>query len=242
VSVLIPAWRAERVLARAVASLRAQTVADWEAIVVDDASPDGTGALARRLAAQDGRVRALSHATNRGAARARNTALAAARGRYAAFLDADDEWLPDKLARQLALMERTGAALCYAGFLRARPGAPPRAVRVPPRLTRDELLHGNAIGCLTAVYDRAVLGDRPMPDLPMRHDFALWLDILAEIPFAAGIPEPLAVHHVTAGSLSAGRLRAARATWAMYRGHLGLPRRRAAAYLASHLLRRARRG
>jgi glycosyltransferase involved in cell wall biosynthesis len=242
VSVLIPAWRAADVLGRAVASLSAQSLPDWEAVIVDDASQDGTHAAARRLAEAEPRLRVLRHAENRGAAAARNTALGAARGRYVAFLDADDEWHPDKLARQIDHMERLGVALGYTGFVRARPDGQRREVRVPPRVTRDALLRGNVIGCLTAVYDRARLGDRPMPDLPMRHDYALWLSILADIPCAHGIPAPLATHHVRAGSLSSGRLGALRGTWAMHRGHLGHSPIRAAWYMGHHLAARLRRG
>ncbi len=242
VSVLMPAHGACDTLERAVASVRAQSFEDWELLITDDACAGGTGALAAALAGQDPRIRVLAHTETRGAAAARNTALAAARGRYIAFLDADDAWCPEKLARQIPFMERTGAALGYTGFWRVAEGGARRAVPVPATVTRAALLRGNVIGCLTAVYDRAALGDCPMPALPLRQDYALWLDILGRVPCAHGLTEPLALNHTRPGSLSSNRLRAAAATWAMYRRHMGLPRHRAAWYLGNHLLRRLARG
>ncbi len=98
------------------------------------------------------------------------------------------------------------------------------------------------IGCLTACYDRARLGDMPMPPLRLRQDFALWLDILSRVERAWGLTEPLAIHRVRRVSLSSGRLRSVAATWAMYRKHLGLSRARTSWYLGSHLIRRGLRG
>lgn len=106
-------------VARAIASVLAQTIADWELIVVDDGSEE---ALAPSLATfADERVRVLRHDRNRGAAAARNTGIEAARAPLVAFIDSDDEWLPRKLERQLAVMERVPAslgALCTAFRLR----------------------------------------------------------------------------------------------------------------------------
>ncbi|MGQ5702080.1 glycosyltransferase family 2 protein [Sandaracinobacteroides sp. A072] len=100
VSVIIPAWNAEATLAETVASVSAQTHRAIEILIVDDGSTDGTAALAHRLAAGDGRISVIAKA-NGGVATARNAGLARARGTWAAWLDADDLWHPDKIARQL---------------------------------------------------------------------------------------------------------------------------------------------
>ena len=96
VSVMMPAFNAERFIGRAIGSLRAQTFTDWELIVVDDGSTDATGAIAR--SAGDPRIRVIRQ-DNRGEAAARNVALAASTGEYVAFLDADDAFLADHLDR-----------------------------------------------------------------------------------------------------------------------------------------------
>ena len=158
-TVVTPVWNAAATLGEAAASVAAQSLPDWEQILVDDGSTDGSRALAAALAAADPRRRLLAWDDNRGAAEARNAAIRAARGRYIAFLDADDRWHPEKLARQLAQHGATGAGLVFSAYRRI--GADGRAlgtVAVPPRVDRAGLLRGNVIGCLTAVYDTARFG------------------------------------------------------------------------------------
>jgi teichuronic acid biosynthesis glycosyltransferase TuaG len=240
VSVVTPVWNAAATLAEAVASVRAQTRSDWEMILVDDASTDGSLALARALAAEDARIRAIARAANGGAAAARNEAIRAARGRFIAFLDADDRWYPEKLARQLDFMARGGHAFVFSGYRRVdASGRPLGAVRPPARVSRDGLLKGNVIGCLTAVYDTAALGRVEMPDVRRRQDYGLWLRLLRQVAFAHALPEPLADYRVRPASLSGGKLVAARATWALYREVVGLGRARSGWYLAHNLARAA---
>ena len=187
-------------------------------LIADDGSADATPALAAAWAARDPRIRLLPGAGRAGPAAARNRAIRAARGRYLAFLDADDRWRPEKLARQLA-------------FMAARPppsASPPTAARTPraatsassaPRRasTTPALLKGNVIGCLTAVYDSAHFGKVEMPPLPLRQDYALWLALLRPGGAARGLDEVLADYRVGAGSLSGSKLRAARGTWRVLR-------------------------
>lgn len=106
VSVVIPAYERGDVVGRAVDSALGQTLSDIEVVVVDDGSSDDTRSVVE--AYEDERVRYLAHETNRGVSAARNTGVAAARGAYVAFLDSDDEWLPRKLDRQLAVLEGRG--------------------------------------------------------------------------------------------------------------------------------------
>ena len=160
---------------------------------------------------------------------------------HSAFLDADDEWLPEKLARQLGWMQAEGLALTYTGFWRVH-ATGRREVRVPARVDRQRLLRGNVIGVLTAICDRDQLGPMAMPLLPLRQDYAFWLDLLKRTEAAHGLQVPLAIYHVTPGSLSANRWRASAATWRMYREHAGLGPLPAAWYLASHVIRRLIRG
>ena len=241
-SVIMPAYNSAAVLARAVTSVQNQSFADWELLIVDDASQDGTAKIAAQFAEKNKKIILIKQGINQGAAAARNRAIAHARGRYIAFLDADDEWLPEKLDQQIPAMKESGAALCYSGFWRQKTDHDKHRVRVPTSVTRKTLLRGNVIGCLTAIYDRDQLGTVLMPDLPMRHDFALWLDILARIDHAIGIDAPLAIYHQSPTSLTGNKWRAQLGTWRMFRRHLGLPHHLAAFYLVSHLIQRLKRG
>ncbi len=107
VSVVTPAFNASATLRETVNSVLMQTYGDLECLVIDDGSTDGTNELVKQLAAQDARVRLLVHQRhgNQGTAQSRNLGLRCARGEFIAFLDADDAWLPDKLERQLEIMD-----------------------------------------------------------------------------------------------------------------------------------------
>jgi len=102
ISVVIPAFDSEATIARAIESVLAQTYKDYEIIVVDDGSKDGTGDAVRAFGDKVNYI----YQENAGVSVARNTALAAAKGEWIAFLDADDQWLPDKLEKQMQLLER----------------------------------------------------------------------------------------------------------------------------------------
>jgi glycosyltransferase involved in cell wall biosynthesis len=238
VTVVTPVRNAAATLAEAGGSVLAQDMPAWEMILVDDGSIDESRARILELAAADDRLRPILWDDNRGSAAARNAAIAAARGRFIAFLDADDRWRPEKLVRQLGYMEATGAVFTFTAYRRIdAAGRALGRVGVPARVTHGALLKGTVIGCLTAVYDAAHFGRVAMPDLPRRQDYGLWLRLLAAGGEAHGIDEELADYRVHPGSLSAGKLAAAAATWRLYREAEGLGRARAGWYLAHNLAR-----
>lgn len=116
VSVVIPAYDRATTIVAAIESVLRQTWTDFEILVVDDGSTDGTAAAAATVA--DPRLRVVRLAANRGAAAARNAGATQARGRWIAFQDSDDEWLPEKLARQLARLDaQPEAVAAYCGLL-----------------------------------------------------------------------------------------------------------------------------
>ncbi len=98
ISVVIPAYNRAHTLSNALQSVLAQSYQDFEIIIVDDASTDGTISLLKQYA--DPRIRSLAHSTNQGAGAARNTGIKQAKGEWIAFLDSDDEWTEKKLERQ----------------------------------------------------------------------------------------------------------------------------------------------
>lgn len=114
VSVVMPVYNGEQTVQASVETLFTQTFPDWEAIVVDDGSTDGTLEVLRRLAVKDRRLRVLAQRNQRQAA-ARNAGLALARGRYVALLDADDYALPERLAKQVAFLEQHPAVTVLGG-------------------------------------------------------------------------------------------------------------------------------
>ena len=101
ISVIMPAYNAERFIEQAIRSVQRQTVCNWELIVVDDCSADKTAEQIRQLATEDMRIIPVYSEMNHGAAESRNIALRQCRGEFIALLDADDIWRPQKLEKQL---------------------------------------------------------------------------------------------------------------------------------------------
>ncbi|MGW4518905.1 glycosyltransferase family 2 protein [Streptomyces sp. NPDC004393] len=236
VSVVMPVHNSAATLGASVRSVLAQTHTDVELLVTDDASTDGSMDLLQDLARQDERVRPQAAPEQGGAARARNLALARARGEYVGFLDSDDMWLPEKLERQLAFAAGGDAPLTFTSYYKVAgdftgeacdftPNG--RVVAARARVTYRDMLVQDHIGALTAMYDRTVLGTRLMPDMPKRQDYALWLSIMRDGHPARGLPEPLAVYRAgRAGSLSSNKLALVEHNWRLYRKHehLSVPR------------------
>ncbi|HXH05238.1 MAG TPA: glycosyltransferase family A protein, partial [Vicinamibacterales bacterium] len=190
VSVIIPAYNAAPTIGAALESVFTQTFDDLEVIVVDDGSADD---LERAVAPWRSRITLLRQ-PNRGPGAARNTGLARASGRLIAFLDADDEWLPEKLARQVTYFARhPETGLLHTGVQGDRwDGRAPE----PPRFAFCELFHTDFfIRTLTAMVPRRVLEDVGGFDERREvhvEDWELWLRIAARYPVGY-IPEPLAV-------------------------------------------------
>ena len=213
VSVVVPAYERADVVGRAIDSALAQTVADIEVVVVDDGSSDGTRDVVEGY--DDDRVRSLAHDTNRGVSAARNTGFDAATGDYVAFLDSDDEWLPGKLERQLAVLEDRGegwvGAYCdvaTAGLSRLgrlagvvsetlfRSGTPREGGReLAESLLSMQVFMGPGS---TLLVERAVLSRTGGFDegLSIYEDWDLVLRVLSEGKLAY-VDEPLAVTHFT---------------------------------------------
>jgi len=149
VSVIIPMFRAERFIGETIASVRAQTVEDWEMFLCDDGSPDATVATAREHAAGDARITILEHPPTRHPGATRNRGIARATGRYLAFLDSDDLWKPNKLEVHLAAMQaekKPGLGFTLVEEFWDKPGpAPATWPRRPPPPTREEQYRENLI-------------------------------------------------------------------------------------------------
>jgi glycosyltransferase involved in cell wall biosynthesis len=178
---------------------------------------------------------------------ARNRAIARAGGSWVAFLDSDDLWLPGKLERQLAFARDTRAVLSFSSYYKVPAGyageaadfeANDRVIRARDHLTYRRMLDANYIGCLTAMYDRDVLGTRLMPVLRKRQDYALWLSILRDGHIAHGIQQPLALYReARAGSVSGNKLSLVRYNWQLYREVEGLSLPRSVRSLATSTAR-----
>lgn len=238
VSVITPTFNSEKFISDSIASVAGQGYEDLEHVIVDDCSGDATWDIVMSAARRDERIRPIRLPERGGPALARNTAIEASRGRYIAFLDSDDQWMPEKLERQLDVMQAYRMALSYTAYeyvneAGQRKGAP---VEVPETVDYETLLDGCVIGCLTAMYDAKRLGKRYMPDIRKRQDYGLWLDILKDVDGAVGVNEVLAQLRVRSGSLSSNKLMAARYQWKVYREVEGLPLAKSMRHFSRYIL------
>jgi glycosyltransferase involved in cell wall biosynthesis len=206
VSVILPTFNRATLVGRAIASVLAQTDPDFELIVVDDGSRDETAAVVDRFAA-DRRVRSLVLPANRGAAAARNVGVAESRGRFIAFQDSDDEWLPDKLERHLAAF--AGApevGVVYSDMQRVLFDGTSRYHRSPD-ITDDRLIDPRkrfyrvcGLGIQSTVIRREAfdLAGRFNELFPALEDLELFIRLSRRVRFLH-LPLPLVRYHETNG-------------------------------------------
>lgn len=243
VSIVMPTYNSAAFVCDSIDSVVGQDFCDWELLVVDDASVDGTPDLVRQRYSHDDRVILNALTTNKGAAVARNVAIEAARGRFIAFLDSDDLWRPNKLAVQVPLLESSDACLIFSAYdvFTGSGRQVGRTVAAPARLVYRDLLWGDPIGCLTAIYDTKKTGKVLMPDIRMRQDWGLWLRLLRRGGVGMGVQQSLAMLRLHPHSLSANKLRAVRFNYQLLRTEGQLGRVRAALGVGGHVAAAVRR-
>jgi teichuronic acid biosynthesis glycosyltransferase TuaG len=231
VSVIMPAYQAQATLAESLDSLIAQTYQAWELLlIVDRKSRDETSRIATFYAAKENRIRLIENLPHGGCAYNRNEGIRQAQGEYIAFLDSDDLWLPEKLEKQVALMNRTGASLGYTGYAQMnwKGDRLPQTIIPPNQLTYQDLLSDNQLGCLTAIVRRTSFPALRFVD-HLHEDLILWLELLRKTT-AHGLSEPLAIYRQSPNSRSGNKAKAALARWRILRRYEKLPMPRAILY------------
>ena len=230
VSIITPVYNAARWLPETLASVRAQTLTDWEQILVDDGSTDNSVAIIEAAAREDARIRLLHTPRNVGPSGARNLAISAACGRFIAFLDADDLWLPEKLERCIPWMIERNYAFIYHDYRHisndgSRVGA---LVKAPELLDLRTLHTRRGTGCLTVVIDRERIPVLGFPAIaPYRaEDFCLWAQLIRAGHTGRRLPLDLARYRLSLNSRSANKLESAINAWHLYRktSRLSVPR------------------
>ena len=218
VSIITPAYRAAGVIDETIRSVIAQSYPDWEMLIADDCSPDDTREVIRRWERTDPRIRLVELPKNGGPAEARNAAIQHAQGRWLAFLDSDDLWLPKKLERQLAFHRANGAKLSFTAFRRisADGSETGRLIEVPNCLAYKDLLANTAIATSTVIIDAASTGTIRMKKT-YYDDFACWLEVLRSGGRARGLNEDLMRYRVMSASVSRNKRNSAMQVWRTYR-------------------------
>lgn len=178
VSIIMPSYNTAPYIAKSIQSVIDQTYKDWELIIVDDCSKDNTDEVIKPYL-NDARIKYLENDRNSGAAVSRNRALREAKGRWIAFLDSDDLWMPKKLEKQIAFMEKNGYHFSYTNYSEIDMKGDKTGVIVtgPKRITEAGMFNYCWPGCLTVMYDAEIVGLIQIADIKKNNDYAMWLKV-----------------------------------------------------------------
>lgn len=215
VSVITPVYNAEKYLGKTLDSVLNQTYKDIEIVLVDDCSKDGSAELIAEYKKKYPQILYFLQPENMGAGAARNKCLELATGQYVAFLDSDDLWKPEKVARQIKLMKDRKSPFSYTAIEmideEGKQIKPKRKLRTS--CDYKYLLHNTIIATSSVVIDREILGDFKMPLRRGGQDYATWLMLLRKGAVAQGIDEALVQYRVGSNSLSSNKFKSIKQVW-----------------------------
>lgn len=178
VSIIMPSYNTSLFIAETIRSVIEQTYHNWELIIIDDCSDDNTDAVVVEFLT-DKRIKYIKNRENTGAALSRNRALREAKGKWVAFLDSDDLWMPEKLQKQIAFMEKNNYCFSYTKYAEIDERGNRNGVTVtgPKKITKMGFFNYCWPGCLTVMYNADAIGLVQVADIKKNNDYAMWLKI-----------------------------------------------------------------
>ena len=224
VSVIMLAYNAENTIEESIKSVLSQIYGDFEYIIINDASTDGTEQIIMEYMKKDCRIRYHKNSENSGVAFSRGLGISLSKGEYVAFVDSDDIWAENKLYEQVNFVENNnGAEFVFTGsrFIGIDGEIKKFTFDVPHKVTYSELLKQNVISCSSVFIKRAYLENVFVTDDKMHEDFVAWLKVLKKGIIAYGINKPLLTYRLGVSTRSSNKIKAAKMTWLVYK-HIGL--------------------
>ena len=179
VSIITPSWNCGKYLEEMILSVLNQTYQNWELLFQDDCSTDDTKKRVLSYAAVDARIKYECNRQNSGAAITRNNALKRAKGKWIAFLDSDDLWLPEKLEKQVMFMEKYHYDFSYTNYceINEQSEETGKIISGPKHVTKAGMYSFCWPGCLTVMYNREKVGMIQIADIKKNNDYAMWLKV-----------------------------------------------------------------
>lgn len=219
ISIIMPMHNSAAFVGEAIESVLAQSYSEWELIIVDDESTDASVSIVEAYAQKDSRIRLFRNPKPiKMPSAPRNMGLSMAKGRYIAFLDSDDMWLPEKLTQQIPMMQNPQVAIVYSNYEKMTESGKKtgRVIKAPRQADYKKLLRGNVIGNLTGIYDKEKVGI--VPFLNIHHeDYAMWLSILKRGFIAQNTGTVAARYRLSSSSVSTNKYRVLSWQWNIYR-------------------------
>ncbi len=225
VFVIMPCFNSEQYIGRAIESVISQTYSNWQLLVIDDGSTDESVSVVRSFAEKDLRVHIIVNEKNFGTAKTRNRGFDLFRGDYAALLDSDDIWLPEKLEKQVRLAEKSRADIIYCSYrMIDENGNRLWDDFIVPTVTDfNYMLSSSVISCSTALLSGNIVERYRFPETLYHEDYAFWMMLLRDGAKACGVQEVLAEYRIRAGSRASDKWKVAQGRWHIYRKVLKLP-------------------
>lgn len=179
VSIITPSWNCGKFVEETIRSIQTQTYTNWELLFQDDCSTDDTKERVLKLISGDSRIKYECNSHNCGAAITRNNALKRANGKWIAFLDSDDLWLPEKLEKQVKFMEENGYHFSYTEYVEIDENGVETGVLIsgPKHVSCRRMYNFCWPGCLTVMYDVEKVGLIQIADIKKNNDYAMWLKV-----------------------------------------------------------------
>lgn len=222
VSIITPTYNCARFIGSTIESVLNQTYQDWELLITDDCSTDDTVDIVSHYVQSDSRIRLFKLDKNSGAGAARNNSIKEAKGKYLAFLDSDDRWLPTKLEKEISFMNEKHSSVVYSSYLTCEEDGKPKGIIVcRSHETAFSVRCDDRMGALTFMYDMEKLGKIYMPTIRRRQDWCYKMLVLNKARHAYGIKEPLAIYRLVGNSLSSHKINLIKYNIQSYRITLG---------------------
>ncbi len=227
ISIVTPSYNSEEFINQTYLSIKNQTYINWEWLVTDDCSTDGTLKLLRGFSKNDSRVKVFVNVSNSGAAVSRNNSLDNATGEYIAFIDSDDLWMPEKLSVQLKYMMGDSLSFTFTAYQLISEGGQELGKTVDTFITggvsyEDMLKKKATLGCSTVMLERCAFNDLKMPLIRTGQDYALWLKLLKTGQVAFVVNTVLTSYRISPNSISRNKVKKACRQWQIYREIEGL--------------------
>lgn len=183
VSIITPTWNCAAFICETIRSVQAQIYQNWEMIIADDCSTDNTWEVIAPYLEADSRIKYICNTQNSGAAISRNNALKVAKGKWIAFLDSDDLWMPDKLEKQLKFMVDHNCHFSYTSYceINEQSEETGKLISGPKHVTKAGMYAFCWPGCLTVMYNREHVGLIQIADIKKNNDYAMWLKVCKKV-------------------------------------------------------------
>ena len=220
VSIITPCYNSEKYILDTYQSIKNQTYKNWEWIVVDDKSSDSSVTLIHNF--NDPKIKLLINDTNKGASISRNRALDEAKGDYITFIDSDDLWEENFLETTIHYLENNNETFVYTSYKRVDENLNfllDDFIAID-NVDYNRLLLNCPIPMLTSIYDCSKIGKIYFPDVELREDHAMWLNLLRKVKYARAIDKSLGIYRIRNNSVSRNKVKIAIKQFELYKKHL----------------------